>query len=103
MKLLSGNAPEPTPERHGSRLVHQSPDARVVAFRLQQGQVIPPHSSDSTVVVQVVDGEGVFEGADGELRLGPGAAAVYAPGETHSIRALEGGLHFLAILAPSPR
>lgn len=103
MKVLSVEAPESTAQRYGTRIVHQDVDARVVAFRLQPGQVVPEHRSTSTVILHVVAGQGVFCGDGGEVALVPGGAVVYAPGEVHAIRASDEGVHFLAVIAPSPR
>lgn len=102
MKLLSNEPPAPRPERPATQLLHDEPNVRVIAFHLTPGQAVPPHASASTVVVQVVEGSGVFRGEDGEQRLGVGQAAVYAPGEVHSMEAEGGPLRFLALLTPRP-
>lgn len=101
MKVLDG-APAPRPDRPATAVVYDDPDARVVAFLLESGQVVPPHRSTSTVVVQVVRGAGVFRGEPGHVRLAAGEAAVFAPGESHSIEAGPEGVQFNAIIAPRP-
>jgi quercetin dioxygenase-like cupin family protein len=63
---------------------------------------VPPHRSTSTVLVQVVSGHGRFTGEDAEATLSAGESAVYRPGETHSIQALDGLLVFHAVIAPRP-
>jgi len=103
VKAISAEAPEATSERYGTRIVHQDANARVVAFRLLPGQEVPAHRSGSTVILSVVSGRGTFRGEEGEQILGTGGAVAYAPGELHSVHASEEGLHFLAIIAPSPR
>jgi quercetin dioxygenase-like cupin family protein len=75
---------------------------RVIAFHLQPGQSVPPHRNDSTVLVQVVEGTGVFRGEDGQATLRAGMAAVYSPGELHSMEPLAGPLRFHAFITPSP-
>lgn len=102
MKVISAPAPAPREDRYATQLVHDEPNARVVSFSLLPGQSVPAHRSDSTVVVQVVEGEGVFRGEDGETRLAAGGSAVYAPGELHSMEPLRGALRFLAIITPRP-
>ena len=102
MKPLDSTLPAPRAERPATHLLHDEPNARVVAFHLTEGQEVPSHRSDSTVLVQVTEGEGLFRGADSEARLGVGQAAVFAPGEPHSIQTLGGPLRFLAILTPRP-
>ena len=95
--ILPANA-----DRPATRLLHDEPNVRVVAFHLQPGQLVKAHSSPSTVLLQVVEGEGEFEGDGGEVRLGPGEAVVYAPGEVHAIRAVEHALRFVATITPGP-
>lgn len=101
MKVLV-EAPAPRPDRPASAVIHDEPNARVVAFRLLPGQRVPEHTSDSTVVVHVVSGSGVFEGADASVTLSAGEAAVYAPGELHAMAAGDEPLQFLAVITPRP-
>jgi quercetin dioxygenase-like cupin family protein len=99
---LDGAGPPPRPDRPATQLLHDEPNLRVVAFHLLPGQVVPPHRNASTVLVEVVAGSGRFTGEGVEATLAAGAAAVYAPGETHSITALDEGLRFRAVIAPRP-
>lgn len=104
MTILPTEGPAPRPDRPATQLLHDEPNARVVCFHLVPGQAVPPHTSDSTVVVQVLEGDGLFRGEQREARLGPGQTAVYAPGELHSMApAGDEGLRFLAIITPRPR
>jgi quercetin dioxygenase-like cupin family protein len=103
MKVLPSAVPEPRTDRYATRLLYDEPDVRIIAFHLLAGQSVPPHRSDSTVVVQVVEGEGVFRGEGGETRLRPGETAVYEPGEMHSMAPTGDSLRFLALIAPRPR
>src|SRR5680860_237592 len=103
MNVLTTEGPAPRTDRPATQLVHDEPNARVVCFNVQPGQAVPPHTSESTVVVQVLEGDGIFRGEDGEARLAPGQSAVYAPGELHSMEpAGDGNLRFLAIITPRP-
>ena len=103
MIVLESGGPTPRPDRPATRLLHDEANARVVCFHVAAGQEVPPHTSDSTVVVQVLEGDGLFRGVESEARLGPGQTAVYAPGELHSMRPADGGdLRFLAIMTPRP-
>ncbi|HET9983785.1 MAG TPA: cupin domain-containing protein [Longimicrobiales bacterium] len=97
-------APPPAPrdDRPASAVLHDEENVRVVAFTLRPGQRIPPHTSRSTVLVQVVEGAGTFTGDDGDAVLAAGAGAAFAPGELHAIDAGEDGVRFLAIIAPRP-
>ncbi|HEU4565055.1 MAG TPA: cupin domain-containing protein [Gemmatimonadaceae bacterium] len=107
MKLLAPRdaaraAVSARPDRPATALIHDSPDARVVVFRLDDGQQVPPHTSRSTVLLTVIAGRGTFSGADGEQRLQPGDAVAYAPEEPHGFRADGGELVVMATIAPRP-
>lgn len=102
MKPLATRATPPRLDRPGSQLLHDAPDVRVVGFHLQPGQEVKPHTSASTVLVQVIEGEGEFSGRDETVRLAAGDAAVYEREEMHGIRALDASLRFLAIITPRP-
>jgi quercetin dioxygenase-like cupin family protein len=102
MKVLPAAPPAARDDRPSTQLQHDEANARVVAFHLQPGQTVPAHRSDSTVVIQVITGNGTFRGADGEAHLGPGATMVFAPGEDHAIEANGESLHFLAVITPRP-
>lgn len=97
-------APPPAPreDRPASAVLHDEENVRVVAFTLRPGQRIPPHTSRSTVVVQVIDGAATFIGGDGATVLTAGAGAAFAPGEIHAIDAGDAGVRFLAVIAPRP-
>jgi quercetin dioxygenase-like cupin family protein len=100
---LPETAPPPRADRAATQLLHDEENARIVAFSLLAGQQVAPHRSPSTVIVQVLEGEGVFRGEGSEDRLSPGSTVVYAPGEMHSMDADSGPLRFLAIISPRPR
>ncbi len=103
MIALPHEGPAARPDRPASMLLHDEPNVRIVSFHLLPGQEVLPHTSESTVLVQVVEGSGTFTGETGEVRLGVGGAAVYAPRELHSMKAGDGELlRFLAIITPRP-
>ena len=54
------------------------------------------------MLVHVIAGTGRFTADGGEATLSRGGAAVYAPGETHSITALDEELRFHAVITPRP-
>lgn len=94
--------PAPRPDRAASQVLFDHAHARVVAFHLEAGQQIPAHSTDSSVLIHVIEGEGVFRGNASEAKLSAGQIAVFAPGETHAILAGAEALRFVAILTPRP-
>jgi quercetin dioxygenase-like cupin family protein len=90
------------PTRPATAVVHDSPDARLILFRLAPGQVVPPHSNASTVVLTVVSGRGFARGGDDECALAPGQAIVFEPNELHGMRAESEELVLLATITPRP-
>ncbi len=89
-------------ERHATALAHNAPDCRVVLFTLAPGQTVPVHTSTSTVVATVAQGNGVFTGADSQVELAPGASVIYEPNEPHGMTAGPHGMRFVAVIAPAP-
>lgn len=87
--------------KYQTRLIHDSDDARIVVFGLLPGQVVPAHTSTSTVLMQVVSGQGRFGVGDVEQNVGPGEAAVCPPNVPHSMAA-ETEMIVLAVIAPRP-
>ena len=103
MIVLPVDGPAPRPDRPSTVLLHDEPDVRIVRVQLTPGHEVPPHTSPSSVVIQVLEGMGTFDGADGSVTLGPGDTVVYAPNELHSMRAdREEPLRFLAVITPRP-
>ncbi len=102
MKVLAA-PPEPRADRPATTVLHDEPNLRVVAFTLLPGQVVPAHSSTSTVLVHVLSGNGYFLGDNGSVPLAAGRTVAYAPGESHGMEAGPDGLRFLATIAPRPQ
>lgn len=103
MKRLQPADLASNPDRPATRLLHDEANVRLVAFHLRPGQIVKEHFSPSSVMLQVIEGEGVFTGDDGDARLAAGEAVMYAPGEVHAIRAEGEALRFVAVIAPGPR
>jgi quercetin dioxygenase-like cupin family protein len=93
-------------DRPATAIVHDSPDARLVVFRLAAGQQVPPHRSSSTVMLTVLDGRGILSGEDDgatvERACAAGDMVAYAPHELHGMRAGDGELLLLATITPRP-
>ena len=79
-----------------------TPDVRVVLFRLGPGQAVPPHSTTSTVLLTVLAGEGLVLGDGGETRCVAGDVVAYAPEERHGMRAIDSEMILAATIAPRP-
>ncbi len=75
-------------------------DGRVIRFMLQPGQSISEHNAPSSpFYVVVLQGRGMFAGADGNERpFGPNDLLVFDKGEHHSVRALDEPLIFIGFL-----
>jgi quercetin dioxygenase-like cupin family protein len=90
------------PSRPATVVVHDSPDARLVVFRLEPGQAVPPHGNASTVILTVIQGSGVVSGGEGEQPVTAGDVVTYDPNELHGMRAKDERLVLLATIAPRP-
>ena len=94
------------PERPATAILHDSPDARLVVFRLAPGQHVTPHRSSSTVALQVLSGSGEVsgeaDGAEPTRSVKAGDIVMYAPGELHGMRAAVDELLLLATITPRP-
>lgn len=79
-------------------------DHRILRFCLKPHQLIAEHRSPhSSVVLIGLQGTGLCRDGEGhELRLGPLDLIVLAPGEAHSLEALEEDFVFVALLHGVP-
>jgi quercetin dioxygenase-like cupin family protein len=100
--LAARAAVAPHPDRPATAVLLDTPDVRLVVFRLRPGQAVPPHRSPSSVVVTVLSGFGILSGANGERLCGAGEIAAFEPQELHGMRATEGELLLLATITPRP-
>ena len=73
---------------------------RILRWMLAPGQHIDEHKvPDSPFYVLVLQGRGTFAGEDGvEEEHGPGSLLIFAPNETHKVRALDEPLVFVSFL-----
>jgi len=102
LQRVAADAVAANPTRPATAVVHDSPDARLIVFRLAPGQAVPPHSNASTVMLTVVSGHGFARGGDDECALAPGQAVVFEPNELHGMRAESEELVLLATITPRP-
>ncbi len=79
-------------------------NGRIIRFELEPRQVIKEHNApDSPFYALILEGRGMFAGADGrEQEFGPNALVIYEPGENHTIRALDEKLVFVGFLHGAP-
>jgi quercetin dioxygenase-like cupin family protein len=89
-------------KRPATAILAESRDVRLIVFRLSPGQSVPRHKNASSVVVTVLEGDGMLSGAEGERHCHAGDVVMYDPSEPHAIRALETELLLLVAIAPTP-
>ena len=99
---LADHAVSARPEKPATAIAHDCPDARSVVFRIQPGQQVPEHTSDSSVTLVVLDGMGFVSGAEGDRIVSRGDLVTYEPNEPHGMRAASTTLVLLALIAPRP-
>jgi len=88
--------------RPATAVVHDSPDARLVVFRIAPGQAVPPHRNASTVMLTVISGRGLILGGTNERAVAPAETVVFEPNELHGMRAELEELVLLATITPRP-
>jgi quercetin dioxygenase-like cupin family protein len=98
----AGAAVAPPASRPATALLHDSPGARVVVFRIEPGQQVAPHTSGSTVLLSIAAGSGMVLGAEGERLVRAGDLVAYEPRELHGMRALDEQLVIVAAITPRP-
>lgn len=102
LAALAAQAVSANPSRPATMVVHDSADARVVLFRIEPGQAVAPHTSPSTVLLNIVSGSGIVTGGNGEHEVRAGDIVSYAPSELHGMRATGERLVIAAVIAPRP-
>ena len=94
------------PNRPATAVVHDTDDVRLVVFRLAAGQEVPPHRSGSSVMLTVLEGEGLLSGEENgapvHVPCKQGDVVTYDPNELHGMRSQSGELLLLATIAPRP-
>lgn len=91
-----------SPSRPATAVLLDTPDVRLVVFRIQPGQSVAPHHSASTVLLTVLEGEGIVSGREGDRQCRAGDVIAYEPGETHGMRAVDEPFKLIATIAPRP-
>ncbi len=87
--------------RPAMAVIHDSPEMRLVVFRVGAGQQVAPHHSRSRVMIQVLEGSGILSGGDSEMSCTRGDLVTYEPGERHGMRS--DGKEFLLLATITPR
>jgi quercetin dioxygenase-like cupin family protein len=101
-RRVAAGATSPNTTRPAAALLHDSPDARLVVFRIEPGQAVAPHVSESSVTLTVFAGRGMVSGAAGEREVSEGDVVWYDPGERHGMSAIDEEFVLLAAIMPRP-
>ena len=88
--------------RPATSVIHDTPDARLVLFRIGPSQAVSVHTSPSTVILTVLSGSGVLTGGPAEHEITAGDVVTIEPGEPHGMRAPVEELVVMATIAPQP-
>lgn len=93
-----------TPDHPEAQALYVSRTGRVLRWNLKPGQSIQAHSvPDSPFYVVVLQGTGMFSGADGkEYSISAHNLVIFEPGEKHGIRALAENLVFVGFMEGVP-
>lgn len=94
----------PTVEANGKReprVLFSGPACRAVLIDLGEGEELGDHSVREHAVLHVVSGRVLVRTSSQDADCDAGALVAFAPGEVHSVRALEGS-RLLLLLAPWP-
>lgn len=83
------------------RVLFSSPACRAVVIDLQPGEEMGEHQVHERAVLSVVAGRVAFGSGGREVECDAGTLATFAPGERHTVRALEAA-RLLLLLAPWP-
>lgn len=84
--------------------LHSNEEARALRFAFLPGQRIDSHESPSSAVhLVVLQGRGMFAGADGvERECSEGMMVAFDAGEIHTVHALDEKLVYLAFYKENP-
>jgi quercetin dioxygenase-like cupin family protein len=88
--------------RAATAMLLDTPDARLVVFRIKPGQAVAVHRNSSTVLITVLAGHGAISDGIVEHDCHPGDTLCFAPNEPHGMRAIDEELHLLATITPRP-
>jgi quercetin dioxygenase-like cupin family protein len=89
-----------------SRVLHENPQLRLVAFAFDTGQQLTDHAASRPAVIQVIEGQFELTLGDETVTAGPRSWALLPAGLEHSVTALEPSVLLLTLLggssAPGP-
>ena len=95
----------PHSDRPASAILLDTPDVRLLVFRIPPGTAIPAHRNRSYVTITVLEGHGTLSGEQHgspvDRYCTTGDVVVYTPNELHSMCAAETELLLLVTITPA--
>jgi quercetin dioxygenase-like cupin family protein len=83
------------------RVLFSSPECRLIALDLGQGEELSDHHVRERAVVQVISGRVAIDASGETTECEAGTLVTFEPGERHSVRGLDDA-RLLLVLAPWP-
>jgi len=72
-----------------TKMLSKGPGLRIGLVLMEAGATWEEHKTESRIIVQPLEGRIRFSTSDRATEIGPGELLVLAPGEPHSVEALE--------------
>ena len=90
--------------QHGrtARTIVKEGPLRLTIMGIAAGGVLPAHSTDAHVTIQLLEGEVTFTARGREYPLNTGDVLVIASGVEHEARSAQGGVFLLTVLYLGP-
>ncbi|MEE8401967.1 MAG: cupin domain-containing protein [Candidatus Hydrothermarchaeaceae archaeon] len=89
MKIEIDDITKFSKDRFEMKIIHDSPNTRIILFCFEPGQELPVHSheDDSEVSICVLEGEGYFTGGEEDVPAKKGSLLITPVSSPHGIKA----------------
>jgi quercetin dioxygenase-like cupin family protein len=78
-----------SPDRHVYKSLAETPFCSISVVGWEPGQTSPIHSHPTAdEIYHVLEGEGLFDDGQKEVRLGPGDTVIFPAGEVHRVQSV---------------
>lgn len=78
-----------SPDHHVYTFLSNTPRSSISIVGWEPGQTSPIHSHpDADEIYLIMEGEGLFNDGQKEVRLGPGEAVIFPAGEVHRVQSI---------------
>ncbi len=99
--IVVADSVEFDPKRHVAKIIHDSPQSRVVLFCLEPGQELAAHSSTSEVMFFGVQGRCRAIVGEQAIDLRPKTIVFCSPSTPHGLKAITKSV-VMAVITPRP-